>query len=144
MFATKRGQVHEQFQKNSANTPYLDELDSIITSLEQGKERDLKTITPVLQAFFRPSLQRYIIQLFTYDPIKIAPNASQPSLILQGGKDIQVTYEDANLLSQTLPHSKQVLLPELTHMLKDDIPSNPFATYKNPKLPLGTKVISLS
>ncbi len=131
-----------QFRNNPANAPYLVELERLVTGLENGRYQDINAITPILRPLFRRGLQRYMMQLFTYNPTEIARSVSLPTLVLQGGKDLQVTPDDARRLFGALANAELVLLPEVTHMLKSNIPDSPLATYQNPGLPLEPKVIT--
>ncbi|MGU3496956.1 alpha/beta hydrolase [Xanthobacteraceae bacterium A53D] len=130
-----------QFRQNPHNAPVLDELDGIVTSLEKGEYRDEEKITPAIRPLFTKGLQRYMIQLFAYDPAQVAKGVKLPVLILQGDRDFQVKPEDAAMLAKALPQAKSVPLPGVTHMLKADVAGNPFATYQDPKLPLAPAVV---
>ncbi|TKT81479.1 alpha/beta fold hydrolase [Aquamicrobium sp. LC103] len=133
--------MREQFRRNPANAPFLDELDGLVAALEAGETRDPETISAPLRPFFRIGLQRYMIQLFAYDPVEIAKDVMLPILILQGDRDAQVTSVDAELLAGAAPRARLKLLPGVTHLLKQDVPGQPFATYSDPNLPLDTKVV---
>ncbi|GGF45969.1 alpha/beta hydrolase [Azorhizobium oxalatiphilum] len=130
-----------QFRQNPYNAPVLDELDGIVGSLERGEYRDEEKITPAIRPLFSKGLQRYMMQLFTYDPVEVAKGVTLPVLILQGDRDMQVKSEDAALLAKALPQARSVPLPGVTHMLKADVPGNPFATYQDPKLPLDPALV---
>ena len=75
-----------------------------------------------------------MIQLFAYDPAELARSVSLPTLVVQGDRDLQITPEDARILSQNLPNSDIVIFKGMTHMLKDDVAGSPMATYQNPDL----------
>jgi uncharacterized protein len=62
-------------------------------------------------------------------------------LIVQGERDFQVTSQDARLLSAAMPQAELLLLPTATHMLKDDVPGNPLATYQDKALPLASGLV---
>ncbi|MFS2154327.1 alpha/beta hydrolase [Rhizobium sp. Rhizsp42] len=133
--------MREQFRNNPANAPYLAEMDRIVSGLEQGERTDVGTMSAVLQPLFRQGLQRYMIDLFSYDPAALAKGLSLPVLIVQGDRDVQVTVEDAGLLARSMPHARVVQLPGVTHMLKADVPDAPFATYQDPALPLAPGIV---
>ncbi len=133
--------MREQFRKNPLSAPYLAELDALVAGLERGTYRDEAEISPVLRPLFRHGLQRYMIDLFSYDPAAIARSVPLPALVLQDGSDIQVTPGDAERLLAALPDGELVLLPDLTHMLKHDVAGDPLATYRDPSLPLGPDVV---
>lgn len=131
----------EQLQANPANAPLLPELRAIVADLEAGKSRDPATMTPVLQPLFSAGLQRYMIDLFAYDPAAVARKWRGRTLVVQGSADIQVRPRDADILEAALPDAERVNLPGGTHMLKADKEGQPFATYTDPELPLHTDLI---
>ncbi|WP_240474625.1 alpha/beta hydrolase [Pseudodonghicola xiamenensis] len=132
--------LREQLQANPENAPYLDQLDRAVTVLERGAMVDPETISPVLRPLFRAGLQRYMIQLFAYDPAVLARAVQVPALIVQGGRDQQVRPVDADTLARAMPHAGRLDLPQMTHMLKADQPDQPFATYTDRSLPLVPEV----
>jgi len=132
--------MREQFRRNPANTSYLPELDRLISSLERGELQSEASISAVLRPLFRQGLQRYMMSLFSYDPARLAAGLENPALVLQGDKDVQVTPQDARLLSNALPKASLKIIPGVTHMLKQDVPGAPFATYQDASLPLGAEV----
>lgn len=131
----------EQLQANPANASLMPEIKAIVADLESGKTRDAATITPVLQPLFSAGLQRYMIDLFSYDPVASARKWQGPALVVQGSADIQVRPRDADLLTDALPHAERVDLPRGTHMLKTDIEGQPLATYTDAALPLHADLV---
>lgn len=134
--------MREQFRTNPANGPYLEELDSLVGRLERGELTDAGDISPVLQPLFSDGLQKYMIQLFAYDPAELARGVTLPTLVVQGDRDLQVSVDDARLLAEHLPDCEGMVIEGMTHMLKDDVPGSPTATYQDPALPLAPGVIS--
>ncbi|MDQ0314162.1 alpha/beta hydrolase [Amorphus orientalis] len=135
--------LREQVRRYPANGPFLAEIDRIIDRLEAGETVDPATISPELQALFRPGLQRFMIDLFSYDPADLAARVDRPVLIVQGGADMQVTTDDARLLAEAMPDAVLEILPEMTHTLKRDVPGQPFATYADPSLPLDPDLVRI-
>lgn len=131
----------EQFEANPANAPLLPALRSIVADLEAGNPRDPDTLPAMLRPLFSDGLQRYMIDLFSYDPQRVARQWQGPALIVQGGADLQVRAVDADLLQAALPQAVRVDLAGGTHMLKADVPGDPFATYRNPDLPLHEALV---
>ncbi|AMY70218.1 alpha/beta hydrolase [Frigidibacter mobilis] len=126
----------EQFAANPMNGPLMLELEGLVADLEAGEARDPALVSPMLQPLFSAGLQRYMIDLFSYDPISLAQGWEGPVLIVQGEADIQVGADHAGLLAAALPQAEVTMLPGATHMLKQDLPGQPFATYTDPALPL--------
>ena len=77
------------------------ELDSkataILAELEAG--RTVADVPAPLMALFRPSVQPYLMSWLKYDPAKEIAGLSVPILVVQGTTDLQVSVDDAKLLS---------------------------------------------
>ncbi len=131
----------EQLRSNPANEPFLPEIEDLVADLEAGRSRDPASLAPAIQPFFSEGLQRYMIDLFSYDPVEVAKNWHGRTLIMQGSADFQVKPHDADLLEKAMPQAVRVDLPNATHMLKMDIPGNPMATYSDPALALHPELI---
>jgi uncharacterized protein len=136
--------MREQLKSNPANAPILDQALAAIDSLVAGKTVDAARLNPVLLQLFNPAVQKFLIDLFSYDPAALLAQYDGPILILQGKRDLQVPVRDAQLLKQADSKATLVLLPDANHVLKsvtsDDRAAN-FATYANPKLPLAPSVV---
>lgn len=131
----------EQFEASPANAPLMPEIKAIVADLEAGRSRDPASVTPVLRPLFSPGLQRYMIDLFSYDPVSVASHWRGPVLIVQGDEDIQVRPHDADLLESALPQAHRVNLAGGTHMLKATVEGKPFATYTDRALPLHEELV---
>ena len=116
---------------------------SSLASLEAGRHVDTTGMHPGLMPLFAPRIQNFLISLLSYDPARLLAGNDKPVLILQGQRDIQVSEQDARLLSAADPHASLVLLPDTNHVLKavtsDDRAAN-IATYADPSLPLAPNV----
>ena len=109
---------------------------TILESLAGGKTVD--NTPPELNTLFRPSVQPYLISWFKYDPQKEIAKLKIPVLIIQGTTDIQVSTDDANLLSKAIPSAKLVVINGMNHIFKEapaDRQQN-IVTYTNPDLPI--------
>ncbi|MCE8007224.1 alpha/beta fold hydrolase [Aestuariivita sp.] len=131
----------EQMRAMPGNAPLMPELEATVAELEAGRTRDPVMLPGVLQPMFSLGVQRYMIDLFSYDPAVIAEGWTGPTLIVQGDADIQIKPLDADLLTHALPQAERVDLPGATHMLKTDVPGQPFVTYTDPTLPLHGDLI---
>lgn len=132
----------EQLENNPANAPLLQEISSVLADLEIGKTRDTTSLTPVLQPLFSPGLQRYMIDLFSYDPIAMSEAWHGPTLIVQGDADMQVRPYDADQLENALAQAHRLDLKGGTHMLKTEVAGDPLATYRDPTLPLHDDLVT--
>lgn len=136
--------MRAQLKANPANVPILDEALSAIDSLEAGRTVDVSGMNPALAPLFKPQVQAYEIDLFSYHPTRLIAAYEGPVLIVQGERDLQVSVdEDARALEAADPRAALALVPEMNHVLKavpsDDRAAN-IATYGDPSLPLAPGV----
>ena len=112
----------------------------IIDDLVQRKQVEVPFF---LKPLFRDSVQPYLISWFNYDPSIEISKLTIPSLIIQGTNDIQVTVEDAELLSSSNETSKLIIIQGMNHILKNtklDEGEN-IKSYNNPTLPLNEELV---
>ncbi|MDP4267865.1 MAG: alpha/beta hydrolase, partial [Bacteroidota bacterium] len=120
---------------------FVDQTKSILDSLVSGKL--VKNVSPQMQMLFRPSVQPYMISWLKYDPAKEIKNLLKPVLIVQGTNDIQVSVEDAKLLSAAKPDAKLLIIEKMNHIMKEcdaDLNKN-YETYNKPDLPLKSGLV---
>lgn len=110
--------LREQLTSNPANGPFLDEADRIIESLENGERVPGEGMSPLLLPLFRPAVQGFLIDLFSYDPAALMKQVSHPVLIVQGGEDIQIGVEDARRLAEAGRTATLAIFPNANHVLK--------------------------
>ena len=136
--------MRDQLRSNSANAPVLDDALAAINSLEAGKAVDVSSMHPALQRLFAPQVQPFLIDVMAADPAKLAATARVPMLIVQGGRDLQVTQGDAKALSAAQPKAKLVMIPAMNHVLKDvaseDRAAN-LAAYADPSMPVDATLV---
>jgi uncharacterized protein len=136
--------LREQLRANPANAPILDQALAAIAELEAGKPVDASKLNPALLLLFHPSVQRFLMNSFSYDPAQMLAKVKRPVLILQGQRDIQVSEEDARRLAAANSKARLEMLPDVNHVLKqvttDDRAVN-IATYADPNLPLAPGVV---
>jgi hypothetical protein len=82
--------------------PILDEALAAVAALETGRKVDGSTLHPALRALFRPEVQGFLMDAFSYDPAQLISAVSEPVLILKGLSDLQVGEDDARRLSEHL------------------------------------------
>ena len=133
--------LREQLRANPANAPILDQALSAIASLEGGHRVDPASLNPALLPLFRPEVQGFLINAFTYDPAKLIGAVLVPVLILQGDRDIQVSVDDAKRLKWAAQSATLKIVAHANHVWKtvatDDLGAN-LATYADPSLPLAS------
>lgn len=136
--------LRQQLNANPANAPYIAQATAALETLEAGKPVDASTIAAPLQPLFAPQVQPYLMDMLAQDPARLAANVTLPMLVLQGGKDIQVSREDADALHAGQPNSQMVVLDNMNHVLKDvaaDDRAANLATYADPSLPVDPGLV---
>lgn len=136
--------IREQLRANPANAPLLDPAMAALDSLEKGQHVDVTGMHPALQRLFAPQVQDFLIDMFRQDPAKLAASLKVPLLILQGERDLQVSVADAHALASAQPKAKLLLLPKMTHELKDadsDDKAVIAATYTDASAPVDSSLV---
>jgi pimeloyl-ACP methyl ester carboxylesterase len=136
--------LREQLRANPANAPLLSDALAAIDSLEAGKTVDVSAMHPALQKLFAPQVQPFLMNDMAMDPAKLAGSTKVPVLILQGGRDLQLSEADAKALAAAQPKAKLVLIPAMNHVLKDvasDDRAANAATYADPSIPVDSTLV---
>lgn len=112
----------------------------IIDSLVLGKT--VKNVSASLYSLFRPGVQPYMISWFHYDPQAEIKKLNIPVLVVQGTNDIQVSEEEANLLSKANMHAQLVFIKKMNHIFKiiDGDKNENIASYNDPSLPISEEL----
>lgn len=137
--------IKSQLRANPANAPFLRAANAAIDELAAGQRVDVTALPPPLAPLFNLAVQGFLISTFALDPADLAAKARLPVLIVQGGKDIQVSVEDAERLKAANPRAMLIILPNANHVLKDvagNSPSDNVAAYQAPDLPLSDGMVS--
>jgi pimeloyl-ACP methyl ester carboxylesterase len=121
--------------------PLASDNERILASLEQGKL--VADVPPALMAFYRPSIQPYMISWMKYAPAKHIAALRMPVLIVQGTTDIQVGVGQAQALKAARPDAQLVIVDGMNHVLKAVAAdaANPVASYGDPSLPLHPQLV---
>ena len=136
--------LREQLSANPANATLLDAAMGAIASLEAGKSVDVTPLPAPLHPLFAPQVQPFLMDLMAHDPAALASSTTLPILIVQGGRDLQVSPADAKLLAAAQPKAKLVEIAAMNHVLKDvggDDRAANLATYADPSLPIDTVLV---
>jgi pimeloyl-ACP methyl ester carboxylesterase len=107
----------------------------ILTALESGET--VYDVPAELSAIFRPSVQPYLSSWLQLDPAAELARLQLPVMI------VQVTAENARLLSIAYPGAQLVLIEGMNHVLKE-VPiqrAANLASYADPGLPLSPELI---
>ncbi|MDP2172596.1 MAG: alpha/beta fold hydrolase [Candidatus Cloacimonadaceae bacterium] len=116
---------------------YFPEIEEILSALNAGKQ--VEKVSHELSSIFRPSVQPYLISMFETDPQQLISKLTMPVLIIQGGTDIQISVQDAELLAKANPKARYILIKGMNHVLKPappDLAEN-LKTYFDPDIPLA-------
>ena len=136
------GQVMlEQMRANPYNASLMPVLESLVADLEAGRMQDPTTLPAALQPLFSAGLQCYMVDLFSYDPAALGAGWTGPVLSVTGTQDVQIAGSDTERLTEAMPQAEPLSLQGGTHMLKQSVPGQPFATYTDPSLPLHPDLI---
>jgi len=118
-----------------------DEFKTFMDTLKRGHVTD--NIDPALYFIARPSIQRYLMTWFRYEPARVIKTVKVPVMIVQGTTDLQVTVDNADKLRKGKSDATVVIIPGMNHVLKEapaDRDPN-LATYNKPDLPLKAELV---
>lgn len=119
-----------------------EQIKEIFHQLKQGNEVD--DVPQYLYSLFRPSVQPYMISWLKYKPTEEIKKIACKILIINGTCDVQVKETEATLLYQSNQASKLLIIPKMTHTLKDaaaDCTDEGMKTYKDASMPLNVELI---
>lgn len=118
---------------------------NIIQSLKRGDDVPEDRIPKELLSLFHPTVQPFIRSYLTTDPAELMAEVDVPALIISGGRDIQVTIDNAERLKSVAKHGKHINFEDMSHVLKDATSNDQIeqlvSVYTNSQLPL-TKGLS--
>ncbi|AWN23893.1 alpha/beta hydrolase [Deinococcus irradiatisoli] len=134
--------LKRQLQGNANLPPDLfREASQAIDTLRSGQR--VESVSAPLMALLRPSVQPYLISWMQLDPAALLAQLQVPALIVQGGRDLQVSVQDARRLAAAQPAAQLALIETMNHVLVDapeDAAGN-IATYSQPALPLNPALV---
>ena len=116
--------------------------DSAMAQYLRGEQP--KDVPPALGVLFVPINQGFMRSWAAFDPPAAMRALRQPVLIVQGGRDLQVTPQDAELLKAGQPDAQLVIVPLANHVLKqaaDTSLAGQMPLYQNPAIPIMPEVV---
>jgi pimeloyl-ACP methyl ester carboxylesterase len=130
--------VKAQLERKQLPPDVLDPILKAIDSMMAGQIVD----PPPRGLAIAPSMQPSLASAFVEDPIDPLKSIDRPTLIVGGGRDLQVARLDFAALSAASPLAKTLWVPEMNHVLVDvgDDADN-FAAYSQPERPLDATLI---
>ena len=128
-------------QLNTLPEEGRDTANKILDSLKAGKR--VAHVDPTLYVLFNPDIQPFLISLFKYDPAVEIGKLTIPVLIIQGTNDVQLSVDDAKMLSEGNKKARLDLIENMNHIFRDvegDRMAN-IATYNKAELPIDPKLV---
>jgi len=104
-----------------------------------------KDVPSQLGALFVPINLSFMKSFSSLDPPMAIRAVLQPVLIVQGGRDLQVTVADAERLHAARPDAQLIVVPLANHVLKqttDTTVKGQMPSYQNPTVPIMPDVAS--
>ncbi len=139
--------LKEQIKENELNPPeVINEANVVINKLKNGER--VEDVSKIVEQLFRPSIQNYLIDWFSYNPVDAYKKISNiPIIIIQGKNDIQVKEKDAKLLADVLENNEAILIDKMSHVLKDAATKEDrkehIKIYNNVKAPLNDEFLNV-
>jgi alpha-beta hydrolase superfamily lysophospholipase len=118
-----------------------DVLDPILKAIDSIMEGQIVD-PPPRGLSIAPSMQPSLASAFTIDPVDPLKSIEKPTLIVGGGRDLQVARLDFAALSAASPLAKTLWVPEMNHVLVDvtDDGDN-LAAYNQPERALDAAML---
>lgn len=104
-----------------------------------------KDAPPILAPLFLPVNQTFLRSLAAFDPSAAIRAVRQPVLIVQGGRDLQVSVADAERLHNARPDAQVIVVQLANHVLKqvrDTTLIGQMAAYQSPTVPIMPDVVN--
>ena len=127
-----------QLEKRQIPPDVLDPILKAIDSIMAGQIVD----PPPRGLSIAPSMQPGLASAFTIDPIDPLKSIEKPTLIVGGGRDLQVARLDFAALSAASPLAKILWVPDMNHILVDVTDdSDNLAAYNQPDRALDATML---
>lgn len=92
---------------------------NIMKRIKRGEMVPAENIPQELISLFHPSVQRFLCSSMAFDPAELMSRVEQPTLIISGGRDIQVAKSNAERLVAKAKNGTHLHFEQMTHILKD-------------------------
>jgi alpha-beta hydrolase superfamily lysophospholipase len=135
--------LRDQISGNPANAMLMEQAFEAIKMLERGERVSAATLHPALAPLFRESVQGFVAEIITLDPAQMLARIDAPVLVVQGGRDIQVSVHDAERLAGSRSGVDLALIEDVNHVLKEaplDMEGN-IETYTREDLTISGAVV---
>jgi fermentation-respiration switch protein FrsA (DUF1100 family) len=111
--------------------------DSAFTRYLRGEEPG--DVHQALRPMFLPQYRKFMVSWAKYDPASEIARVKVPVLVIQGGRDLQVSKEDALALKAAQPAARLVFIPAANHVFRATISDDRMAQlplYRDPTIPI--------
>lgn len=113
---------------------------NIMKRIKRGEMVPADSIPQELISLFHPSVQPFLCSCMAFDPAELMSRVEQPTLIISGGRDIQVSKSNAEKLIANARRGEHRHFEQMTHILKsadtNDRIQQLMGVYTNGKLPI--------
>ena len=113
---------------------------NIMKRIKRGESVAVESIPQELISLFHPSVQPFLCSSMAFDPAELMSRVEQPTLIISGGRDIQVSKSNAEKLLANAKRGEHRHFEQMTHILKsadtNDRIQQLMGVYTNGKLPI--------
>ena len=113
---------------------------NIMKRIKRGEMVPVESIPQELISLFHPSVQPFLCSSMAFDPAELMSRVVQPTLIISGGRDIQVSKSNAEKLLANAKCGEHRHFEQMTHILKsadtNDRIQQLMGVYTNGKLPI--------
>lgn len=135
--------LRHQLKPHLADDTLRDEVMSGVSCLENGRTFDCSNLPDQFENLFAAQVQKYLIDVCSYDPIALASTFDGKLLIIHGAQDSQVPPEDAQMLDAANQSAKLVIVEGMNHVLKEvQGKDQNISSYTNPEYPISVQLIS--
>ena len=113
---------------------------TLMKRIKAGEMVAVESIPQELLSLFHPSVQPFLCSSMAFDPAELMSRVEQPALIISGGRDIQVTRDNAEKLMARAKCGEHIHFEQMTHILKNadtnDRIQQLMGVYTNANLPI--------
>lgn len=118
----------------------------ILRDIKAGKGVAEEDIPRELLSLFHPVVQPFLHNSMQYDPREAMARCEQPTLIITGGRDIQISVEDGAVLAAVARNGQHRNFENMSHVLKDAESTERMeqlvSVYTNSQLPLTEGLVT--
>jgi len=128
-------------QLSNLPTDLKEEAIQIVQKINAGQT--VENVSKPLMSIFRPSVQPYLRTWFKINPAFEFSKLEIPTLVIQGGTDLQVEIREGQILSAANPKAEYKFIADMNHILKratSDRTQN-IKTYGEPELELHPELV---